>query len=336
MALFKKSIFYFTIILSVILIIASLLSLLYDLPYWLSKILDFPRLQYFILALICLPVFIFLNKRWDTASILLSLGLLASIAIQATRIAPYILGKKEVPDAIEETINKDNSVSILIANVLITNRESERFLQIVERANPDMLLVMEVNDWWINQLQPLKKEYPHLIEYPADNAYGMALYSKLPMHSPEIKFFKHEDVPSFHARVELPSGRLFMFHGIHPVAPVPSDKYPDNVGEEEVALLKVGALVAEHSLPSVIAGDFNDVSWSHTARLFGNKGNLRNIRIGRGLYNSYDAKSRLLRWPLDHFFLTKEFSVAELERLSTFNSDHFPMFARLVLNEPDN
>ena len=129
------------------------------------------------------------------------------------------------------------------------------------------------------------------------------------------------------------SGKNFMLHAVHPVAPMPSDKYPDNVGEAEVALLKVGDLVANEEIPSLVAGDFNDVSWSHTARLFEQSGDLRNVRIGRGLFNSFDATSLVMRWPLDHFFLTQEFYVADLERLGKVGSDHFPVYAKFVLED---
>ncbi|AHM62642.1 hypothetical protein D770_21975 [Flammeovirgaceae bacterium 311] len=333
MKVFKQILFYFIIFVSVLVILASLLSLIYDLAYWYSKVVDFPRLQYLIVALICLLIFVLLNKKWGFASVFLAVGLLTAITIHATRILPYIVGDKPVPDVAQEAISQENSVGILIANVLITNKEAADFLEIVEQTDPDMLLVMEVDQWWVNQLQGLKVEYPYIMEYPLENAYGMALYSRFPLKDTEIKFFNHDDVPSFHAKVILPSGEAFRFHGMHPVAPVPSDKYPDNVGEEEVGLLKVGQLVAAESLPSIVAGDFNDVSWSHTSRLFGDAGSLKNVRLGRGLYNSFNAKSLIMRWPLDHFFVTREFALLELERLRKFNSDHFPMFAKLVLQK---
>lgn len=327
-----KQIIFFTIIfISVLVIAASLLSLIYDLTLWYSKVLDFPRPQYLILAVFCLLVFVLVNRKWGVASIFLTLGLVAAIGIQSVFILPYYFGEETVPDAAVVASGQDKAVGILIANVLITNRQAADFLQIVEQWNPDMLLVMEVDKWWIGQLQPLKKEYPYVMEYPLDNAYGMALYSRLPLEGSEIKFLQHDDVPSFHTKVSLSANEAFMFHGVHPVAPVPSAKYPDNEGEKEVALLRIGEMVAGESLPSVVAGDFNDVSWSLTSRLFGGKGKLRNVRIGRGLYNSFNAKSPIMRWPLDHFFVSDEFALQELERLPEFNSDHFPMYSKLVL-----
>lgn len=331
MRILRQIAFYHIVILSVLVILASLLSLVHDLSYWYSKILDFPRPQYLILAVICLLLYFLLNKEWKIPSILLLLGLVASIGINSAKILPYLIGEKTVPDALVNA-TPENSVGILVANVLITNKKATGFLQIVENQNPDMVLVLEVDRWWIDQLEPLKQRYPYAMELPLDNAYGMALYSGFPLKDRNIKFLQHDDVPSFHTKVQLPSGKTFRFRGVHPVPPTRSSKYPDNVGLEEVELARIGEMVAKDSIPSVVAGDFNDVSWSYTSRLFEHEGNLKNVRIGRGLFSTYNAKSSFLRWPLDHFFVTKEFSVMELQRLPKFGSDHFPIFAKLVLD----
>lgn len=320
----------FIIFLGTLVILASLLSLFYDLPYWYSKVLDFPRLQYWILAILCLLIFAGINKKWKLASWLFIVGLIVAIWIHSERIFPYWFAEKAVPDA-AENFNKDNSFSLMLANVLIKNDKYGKFLELVKEQDPDMLLAMEVDQKWVEELDGLRSKYPHVISMPNDEAYGMILFSKFPMQNQQVKYIKHDFVPSFHTEVVLPSGKRFQFHAVHPVAPVPSDKYPDNKGEKEVELLIVGEMVAEDKLPSLVAGDFNDVSWSHTSRLFGHDGELKNARIGRGLYNSFDATSMVMRWPLDHYFVTEGFELAEIKRLEAFGSDHFPMYAKFVV-----
>ncbi|MGB3799696.1 MAG: endonuclease/exonuclease/phosphatase family protein [Lewinella sp.] len=331
MSLLRSILYYAIVLVATIVTLLSLASLVHDVSYWYTKVLDFPRTQYLIVAVISLLLFGTLNRKWGLPSIALTLGLLATITIQAYDVLPYLIGSKQVPDREAAAVEVEQTVGILIANVLITNRKSEDFLRIVSERDPDMLLVMEVNDWWMTQLEPLAGRYRYTMAYPTDNAYGMALYSKFPLSDGETSFFNQPDVPSFHATVSLPSGDRFRFHGMHPVAPVPSKKYPDNQGEKEVAFGKLATMLAEESLPAVVAGDYNDVSWSSTARLFQDKGQLANVRIGRGLYNSFDAHSWVMRWPLDHFFVSPRFSLIEMERLGTFGSDHFPVYARLAL-----
>jgi len=333
----RKVMFYIVITISTLVILASLLSLIYNIPKWYLKILDFPRLQQFILGVVLLITFILLNKKWKLPSIALTMGLLAAVFIHFSFISAYLIGEKAVPSVkISEAI-PEKTVGILLGNVLITNKNSSKFLDVIRKANPDMILAMEVNSWWVEKLQILKQDYPYTIEYPLDNAYGMALYSKFPLSETEIQFLNHSKVPSFNTVVTLPSGDFFKFHGVHPVAPFPSDKYPENIGDngnknqKEIALKKVGELVSKNKKPSIVAGDFNDVSWSNTSRLFGQSGNLKDVRIGRGLFNTFDAQSMIMRWPLDHFFVSEEIAVVEFKRLPKIGSDHFPLFAKFEI-----
>lgn len=327
----KNFFYYLILIIGTLAIGTSLLSLLYEINIWWIKILNFPRQQLFIVSLLCLLLFILINRRWSLWPVFFSLGLLTSIGLHAYFILPYtFLASYQVAWADADSVNEKSTVSIMIANVYMKNRNAEAFLDILEHVDPDMMLAMETDQWWENALQPLQAHYPYSLEYPLDNTYGMLLYSKYPLIDPEIKFLQHNDVPSFHTKVELPGGALFYFHGVHPVPPIMSE-YPDNIGEEAEELLEVGDMVAEHHMPAIVAGDFNDVAWSHTSRLFQAQSQLLDLRIGRGFYNTFSAHSLFLRWPLDHVYVTEEFEVLTINRLSKFGSDHFPLYVEVVL-----
>jgi hypothetical protein len=79
----------------------------------------------------------------------------------------------------------------------------------------------------------------------------------------------------------------------------------------------------------VVAGDLNDVAWSRSSELFLRLSGLLDPRVGRGLYNSYNAKNPLFRYPLDHVFHSSHFRLVSLERLPYVGSDHFPMLVEL-------
>jgi hypothetical protein len=53
--------------------------------------------------------------------------------------------------------------------------------------------------------------------------------------------------------------------------------------------------------------------------------------VGRGFYNTFDARFPVLRWPLDHLFHDARFRLVTLERLPDIGSDHFPMLFELAL-----
>lgn len=333
MYIIRRILFYFVLVAGTLLIIATLLSLIYDVQYWYIKVLDFPRVQVLIGLLACLVLFAVVNKGWGLPSVLFVLGLVASTVLQARLILPYTpLADEAVETVSPLSVAPGRSFSLLVANVWMKNDQVEAFLDVVAESDPDVLLTMETTEWWVEHLAPLHERYPHKVLYPLGNTYGMALYSKLALKNTEVMFLSQEEVPSIHTEVMLPDGSSFLLHAVHPVPPKPS-KYPDNVGEKEEALLKVGEMVARKKTPAIVAGDFNDVAWSKTSRLFGIESGLEDVRIGRGLYNSFDATSPVLRWPLDHVYVSEDFNVIDLERLPAFGSDHFPILVKLVMRE---
>ncbi|RYF78838.1 MAG: endonuclease/exonuclease/phosphatase family protein [Cytophagaceae bacterium] len=325
----QKLFFYLLVLVGSLLIVITLTSLIYNSSLWFLQVLNFPRLDVLITLVICLVSALLYPKKRANLSLLA--GLVVAIAIQAYIIFPYtILGEKAVGSAPTTSVHQPNVFSIMLANVLITNRHAADLLKIIASKDPTFVLTMEVNDWWISQLSVLKKRYPYSITYPAKNAYGMALYSKLPLNHPQILFLNHDKVPSFNISITLPDRSKFQLVTIHPVAPAPS-KYPTNIGGKEVALLKAGHLVAKQASPTVVAGDFNDVGWSHNTEQFATISGLHDVRYGRGMYNTFDANSWLFRWPLDYVFVSSQFKVLTVERLPKFGSDHFPYYVQLVL-----
>lgn len=48
-------------------------------------------------------------------------------------------------------------------------------------------------------------------------------------------------------------------------------------------------------------------------------------RKGRGVYPTFNAKSWIWRYPLDHLFHTDDFRVVSLQTLSPIGSDHLPL-----------
>ncbi|WP_205635751.1 endonuclease/exonuclease/phosphatase family protein [Algoriphagus ratkowskyi] len=293
--------------------------------------LDFPRIQLFILSLLTLLLFISLNKKWHLHSYLLIVGLSIGIIINSTFLINYTtLVSVEVP-TVKDLKGSEDQFSLLLSNVKMFNRQEQPILELINLKKPDLILVMEVDKWWDEKLKVLSKEYPFSQRTPNQVAYGMVLYSKLPLKEVEVDYLTNEKVPSFKSTIVLANGKNITFHSIHPVPPTHFKNLPDNKGQEENALKKLGKKIKDREFPTIVAGDLNDVIWSYTDDLTETENILFDVRVGRGFYNSYNANSLLMRWPLDHILVTKEFRLKKLERLPKIGSDHFPMYVELVL-----
>ncbi|WP_138990672.1 endonuclease/exonuclease/phosphatase family protein [Larkinella sp. C7] len=205
------------------------------------------------------------------------------------------------------------------------NREAEPFLALVNKMKPDLLLINEPDGWWEQQLQPLKKHYPHQEGLPLANTYGMMLFSKLPLEGAQVRSLVEPDIPSIWTTIRLPSGNTFDLYCLHPPPPKPGTRSY----ERDAELLLVGKHIRKQGRPALVTGGLNDVGWSRTSRLFQRYSGLVDPRRGRGLYNTYSTNVPLFRYPLDHIFYSDDFGLVQIKRLPDIGSDHFPMLVEL-------
>ena len=310
-----------------LLVLGSILPL-WRHPHWSVRGMDFPRLQLSFFAVLLLVLALLVLDLSQPSSWLLLAVTLAGLIWQSWWIVPYTrIWPVEVKDA--SNISQERTLSILTANVLTTNRDAEALLRLVEQHKPDILATLESDQWWQTRLDTLLEDMPYAIKCPQDNLYGMHVYSRLPLHDSGISYLVEQDVPSMHALVELRSGDNVRLHVLHPAPPSPVENTEST--ERDAELIVVARNVAESPQPIVVTGDLNDVAWSATTRLFRKISRLLDPRVGRGIFNTFHADYRFLRWPLDHVFHSRHFTLVTIMRLPSIGSDHFPLLAKLFL-----
>lgn len=327
----KKILIFIFYVVAYLLVLGSLFSIFRNSGVRYLKMLDFPRIQFFIATFLLLIVFFFTVKKWLWYNLLLIIGLLAGLMVQGFFLVNYT---PLVPVAVPWTNHSVHSTlpfSILLCNVKMNNRNSKPLLDLVVQKDPDIILAMEVDKWWNEQLKVLGNRYPYSQHTVNKVTYGMVLYSKYPLKKVEVDYLNNAKVPSFETTVSLSEAKNINLHCIHPVPPTTFKELPDNAGQQAEALEKLGNQVEDRKLPTMVAGDLNDVVWSYVDELTETENILFDVRVGRGFYNSYNAKNFFMRWPLDHVFVSEEFSLQSLERLPYIGSDHFPIFVKLVL-----
>jgi endonuclease/exonuclease/phosphatase (EEP) superfamily protein YafD len=292
---------------------------------WWIRACDFPRLQIVAASGAVLAALIASGMTRDIAGLLLALALLGCMAWQLVAILPFTrLWRVEVPAS--RASSGDRTLSLLVVNVLMSNRQADELLALIRAHAPDLVLAVETDRWWCDQLERLQ-DFAFKLAHPLDNTYGLLLLSKLELVEPQLRFLLEPAVPSVRTRLRLRSGALVTLYGLHPEPPSPTEA--DSSAPRDAELVLVAREAAETDAPTIVAGDLNDVAWSHTSRLFRRISRLLDPRVGRGMFNSFHAGHRLLRWPLDHVFVSNDFLLRDMQRLPAFGSDHFPILIRL-------
>ncbi len=311
-------------------IFATLISLSKSVKWWI-RAFDFPFAQLTLMtlaAILCLATFASFGNFFEYFTLIF---LFSIFVYQLVIVVPYT---PLYPCQVQNYKNDTNksSIKILSSNVLMTNKETSKLKELIARENPDVIVLLETDEYWKESMSYLTGEYTHHVLIPIENTYGLLLYSRFLLDQTDINYLVEVDVPSINTLVQFPNGKQIRMVVTHPPPPSPTE-YAESA-ERDGELLIIGKMICDEKFPVIVVGDLNDVAWSHTTRLFQRTANLLDPRIGRGFFNTFHVSYPFLRWPLDHVFHSAHFRVVSMQRLENIGSDHFPICIELNL-EPD-
>ncbi len=292
---------------------------------WWVRAWDFPRAQIAVVAFIALIAVVIFSS--GTGRIVMATCLLVCLAYQCFRIFPYTpFAKTELTLAKEDEC--DEIITLFSANVLMENDEYDDLRREIAKVDPDVLLLMETDEKWTKEMESVLSEYETVVRVPKDNHYGMIFASRLRARKAVAVYLVNDETPAVFAELEDAKGRVLRYVGLHPRPPLPGA----DTEERDAQILFAARFARQSHVPLVAMGDFNDAAWSDTADLFKSVGEYLDPRVGRGFYASFDARSKLLRAPIDHFYHSEEVAVVSFHRGAYFGSDHFPIVARVCLD----
>ncbi len=296
--------------------------------FWVFRVFEYPRLQKLVLnfSLLVCHAFYFPATTLQKVVVVILVFNLIYIIYQVFPFTKF--GKKQIVSS--KSAANDKNITLLIANVYQDNRDSDSYLKLIKKCNSDVLLMVETNSWWEQQINVIGEDYPYQLKIPLENTYGMLFYSRLQLRNGKINYLVKEDIPSIEVEVQLKNGQWVKLYCLHPEPPVPQENPRSTERDKEI--LMVGKSAKDCQLPVIVMGDLNDVAWSYTTELFGKISGLLDPRRGRGFFNSFNAKYFFLRFPLDHIFCSTDFTLSSIKRMESCGSDHFPMCVSLQYN----
>lgn len=308
---------------STLLVGATLLPLSGSHAWWV-RMWDFPRIQLALAQAVAAGLALLLPSPWSWA---LAGALLLCLLDHLYRIRPFTpLARREMRFA--PPSDDGAQVTLLSANVLMENERFDLVAKLIEDVDPDVLLLMETDQRWVDALGPALSRYPTVLTDARPDHYGLIFATRLQAVEARIEHLTADDTPSVFADLLTPSGRPFHFVGLHPQPPVPGVA----TAERDAQLLYAARFARRTDVALVTMGDFNDAAWSPTARLFKHYGRYLDPRMGRGLYASFHATSVLVRCAIDQFYVTEEVAVVDFRLGGRTGSDHLPVIARIRID----
>lgn len=316
-------------VLTVIVSIATLLPIINH-PHWFFRAFDFTKLQLFVAKIVLISFSLFFLDQSDVV-VVLQFVLGGCLLYNGVVLYPYssLHGVRHIKSKIDDRY----SMGLLSANVYQFNTQYKAFVEIVKKQNPDIVLTMESNKTWELEMESLEKDYPNTIKVALENTYGMHFYTKLPIVEYKVNYYVASDIPSIEVKLKDKKGSEFVFIGLHPPPPSPTEE--DNSLERDAELLKIAKRAKEIDLPVVVAGDFNNVSWSKSTALFKKLSKLMDAHKGRGFVSTFHANYWFFRIPIDQLFHSSTVVVTEFKALQHFGSDHFPLFSKFTIDNCD-
>ena len=212
-----------------------------------------------------------------------------------------------------------DDVRLMVSNVLTSNTSYAEFLEVVHETNPDVLILVEISQLWLDALQPLEASFPYRISHPRSDNFGIAMWSRLPLDG-KVRYFDSR-LPSIAAT--LGTEQPFTIVATHPMPPISKRA----LRSRNAQLQSIAAFAAECKTPVVVAGDLNAASWSPALRAMCATGSLQSA--AHGWAPTWPVHQFFLWIPLDHILHSEDIGVSDFDNLDSVGSDHYPIYADL-------
>lgn len=276
------------------------------------------RVQYLVVQVAAILAFVLL-RRLDIA---LLVGLMALPHLVA--VAPYLPGlARATPTA------QPGQPRIVALNLQYNNDDFPRSLAYLQASGADVLVLSEFTPRAQQRLVALEASYPHRVYRPRLTAWGLGIYSRVPLLESEDLVLDQRDSAQLRVRLRL-AGRLLDLYGIHVASPT-------GLARADLRNAQLAALAdrvrqrgaAEPAVGQVVVGDLNLTPFSPVFSALLADAGLRDARMAQGLHWTWPAWPVPLWIPIDHCLVAGPVTVAAVVAGPAVGSDHLPLDIRL-------
>jgi len=214
-----------------------------------------------------------------------------------------------------EPLTQSPTVTLVSQNLYRGNDRFDRFAGLLGQEDPDIVVLQEYTPEWHAALSEMAKRYQARITVPQVGAFGIAMFSKLPITHYEIIRLDDVAIPFIVAQFDAPrfSAQLI---AVHFASPVKRESHYVRAGQIEM----IKTYLQDLDMPYVLIGDFNNTPASQS---------MRNLTGDAGAHPAtphwLPTWPSPLGWagiPIDFAVGSSDVRFGNLERLPEIGSDH--------------
>ena len=314
----SSNLFYVLLLLATFIGIFATLAGFFGRKAWILDLFSHFRLQYFLALGICSLLFLpgahYLAALVSGSTALVNLALILPDSLPSPRVQ-----------------SSPAHYRVMFCNVLQENRQHDKVVKFIEQEDPDMIVLVEVDQEWIEGLKRLSSGYPYCYTAAVqDDHFGLAFFSRIPFDQAEICHFGKADVPTIVVRLFLEGHNLTVI-GTHPYPP----KRRGWSQRRDKQLMAIVEFAAKQIGEVMVMGDLNLSPWSPFFKQLLHAGNLRDSRRGYGLQVTWPADLPIFLTPIDHILVTPGIVVDRREVGPYIGSDHYPIWMDFSFRQLD-
>ena len=220
---------------------------------------------------------------------------------------------------------------LLQSNVRFDNRSFTEFLRLVASTKPDVMTLQEISTPWQDKLANIKHLYPYQLICPAIDRVGpSAIISRRPF----VAGSSGNCLKDSNIAMQTISfgGQPVTFASLHLHWPWPK-RQPEELAEILPALqqpkLASGA--------TLLAGDLNAATWSHTANAIADASATIAVHYTGGSWAPLEwpaSWTPYIGLPIDNVFYNSRINLLSVQRQPSIGSDHLPLLIEFTLPVP--
>ncbi|MDI1312155.1 endonuclease/exonuclease/phosphatase family protein [Prosthecobacter sp.] len=283
---------------------------------WVFDLLSHFRLQYLVA---CAAVLLFALLRRRTSLVLFSL---ISLLWNAQIIHAYHQTAQAVAAPSEKPLR------VMTFNVQTENKTPHAAIHHVLASDADIVCLLEVDETWRANLEPLRLKYPHRVEELNDGNFGIACYTRLPLKSLEARRYTIWRLPTLVLNLDH-HGSPLTFIGAHTIPPMGGL----SAHEWREHLSAIAALAASLSGEVIVAGDFNATPWCEGMRLLRENSGL-DFRSADPVWPPTWGLYLPMMIPIDHVLTKRGLTVQKRTLGPETGSDHRSVTVEITRSTP--